>query len=70
MAGIFQKVEDYKKMHPSQVDTFSSPYFIHPFDDPDILEKLSVDRRTCAYLDDPEFLDLLKELKDNPETFE
>lgn len=40
--------------------------FHNLFDNPNLLAKLRADPRTRAYLDDPEYLAILKELKENP----
>lgn len=41
----------------------------NPFEAPDMFQKLANDRTTSEYLQDPEFVDLLQELKNNPQSF-
>ncbi|XP_015181039.1 PREDICTED: stress-induced-phosphoprotein 1 [Polistes dominula] len=40
----------------------------NPFNHPDLLKKLANDSRTKAYLNDPEYLKLLQELRNNPQS--
>jgi stress-induced-phosphoprotein 1 len=44
----------------------SGSNFMNPFNSPDIFVKLRNDPRTKAYLDDPEYLKLLNDLRCNP----
>ncbi|XP_063242051.1 stress-induced-phosphoprotein 1 [Bacillus rossius redtenbacheri] len=43
--------------------------FGNPFRSPDLFARLAMDPRTRAYLDDPDYVKLVKELQDNPNSF-
>lgn len=52
---------DCRRKHASSANLFSSP-----FSQPDLYTKLRADPKTREYLDDPQYLALLQELQQNP----
>jgi len=38
----------------------------NPFNDPNLMAKLAMDPRTCGFLNDPSFMDVLNKLKEDP----
>jgi len=70
MTEFLQWVEERKQLYPSEVESYSPPNFVHPFDDPELFLKLKNDRRSRGFLNDSKFLAFAKEVKEKPETFE
>ncbi|CAL8144600.1 unnamed protein product [Orchesella dallaii] len=66
----FQRdIEETKRKDPAKRKLYSAPNYIHPFDDPQIFQKLKNDRRTRAWLDDPKYVALINGLRGSLEGF-
>lgn len=59
-------LEEVKTQKNSQSQFNSQGAFANPFSGADVITKLRNDHRTKAYLDDPEYMKLLTDLRTNP----
>ncbi|ODM93030.1 Stress-induced-phosphoprotein 1 [Orchesella cincta] len=66
--NILRYVEMVK--NPTNAESFAPPNFLHPFGDPELFKKLKNDRRTSQWLEDPEYVALMKEFQERPEAFD
>ncbi|CAL8099566.1 unnamed protein product [Orchesella dallaii] len=69
-ANVLQYVGVMKKMKNTEVESFEPPNFLHPFADPELFQKLKNDRRTSGWLEDPEYVSLMKEFQEHPEAYD
>ncbi|CAL8144609.1 unnamed protein product [Orchesella dallaii] len=71
MVFVKRCLQQKNRKDPIKEESNSAPsHFLHPFADPNIFIKIKKDRRTRSWLDDEQYVNLIKEIQGNLDVFD